>query len=215
MAQPILALGMRFEVAKTFGSAVNSQSISQAATASVASTGHGFTTNDVVMLNVPNGMTQLDQQAARIAVTDAGNYTLPNINSTGFSASAAGASARRVTVWDTLSGTRSFTAPLAEPARVDITSLEDTRKKEMFGLDDAQRFTLEGYFDAFDPALVTIAAISRAKSIAPVRVTFPNGRVLVFSAYLSGGENFGAQPGEAFTTQVAMTLVGNPVWYAS
>jgi hypothetical protein len=83
--------------ANLYGPIVTSggSSVSQAASAVVTITAHGFSTGDVVILEGTTGMLQVSGIPFSITVTGANTFTIP-VNSAGFAAAATAASAKKL-----------------------------------------------------------------------------------------------------------------------
>ncbi len=207
----ILAINTPIDIAKTYDNAKNITGISKAATGVVTSAAHGYANGDIVVLAV-SGMAELDGQPCRVANVAANTYELEGIDTSSFGSFTAG-TVQRVSAWDRLGNAQSISASQAQANRIEITTLTDTMKQYMFGLQDSPEITASGLFDPNNVAVKNIRTASRGNLPRAVLVTFSNGTKMLFNSYCSGGDGFSAQNGQALTQDYKFTQIRNAMWY--
>lgn len=204
MSAPILLLNTRVEIQKTLGSQKTLTAITKASTGVASSTAHGFANGAIVVLAI-TGMVELDKRLARVANAAANAFDLEGIDTTNFSTFTAG-TATEITAFDTFSQLQSFNMPEPAPNRIDYTTIHDTSKKEIFGLDDAATATFNMMADPKHVAVINLRTASLAKATRGFRVTLQDGTILLLNAYVAGGRGLDGQVGALATAQANLTL---------
>lgn len=204
MGAPILLLNTRVEIQKTLGSAKTLTAVTKANPGVATSNAHGLTNGAVGILSV-TGMIELDKRMVRIANQATNTFELEGIDTTSFGTFTAG-TFTEITAFDTFAQLQSFNMPEPAPNRIDITTIHDTVKKEIFGLDDSVTATFNMLADPKHVAVVNLREASRAKATRGFRVTLQNGTILLMNAYVAGGRGLDGQVGAVATGQANLTL---------
>lgn len=215
MGNPILLLNTKIEMQKTLGSVKTITAISKAAAAVVTAT-HDFAVGDLILLQDVVGMTQINDRLVRVsAVSTTVSFTCEGLDSTNFSTYVSGGTATKITAFDTFSNVSSFNYPEPAPNKIDVTTVHDTTKKEVFGLDEAPQITMNLIADPLDTAVVNLRAASSAKATRGFRVTLQSGAVLIFNAYVAGGRGLDGSAGDVATASASLTLAADEQFFAS
>jgi hypothetical protein len=216
MADKILGINTRVEIATAFAVAVSITGITKANPGVVTANAHGYANGDVIVLSADSGMVELDGQAVRVANVTTNTFELEGLDTTDYSThSGSTTTAKRVTTWQTLSQATQVSAPSSEANRIDVTTLLDTMRREQFGLPGAVQGSISAFFDPLSAATAEVREATQKNQARVMRVTFQTGLKWVQNAYWSGGEGFELQQGAAATQSISFTSIGKPVYYAS
>lgn len=215
MGTPILFLNTKIEIQKTLGLVKTITGISKVAEAVITGT-HDFAVGDLILLAAIVGMTQLNQRVVRVkAVSTTVSFTADSVDSTSFSTYVSGGTATKITAFDAFSNVTSFNYPEPAPNKIDVTTVHDTTKKEVFGLPQAPEITMNLIADPLDTAVINLRAASLAKATRGFRVTLQSGAVLILNAYVDGGRGLDGSAGDVATASASLTLVADEQFFAS
>lgn len=215
MGTPILLLNTRIEMQKTLGSAKTITAISKASEAVITAT-HDFAIGDLIVLAGIVGMTQMNDLVVRVkSVSTTVSFVAESLDSTGFSTYVSGGTATKVTAFDTFDSATSFSFPEPAPNKIDVTTVHDNTKKEVFGLDEAPQITLPLIADPTSVVSISLRAASAAKTTRVFRVTLQTGQVLIMNAYVAGGRGLDGAVGAVATASASLTLAATEQWFVS
>ena len=226
MTTPRVGINMKVEIQASLGSPKTINSITQANPGVVNSTAHGYSNGDVVVHTVPQGMIELDQQSCRIANVATNTYELENIDTTNFTAfvgndgnspPSAGSivTAAKVTSFVTWANSTTISNPNVAPAKGDITTLLDKKKKYVFLLPDSAEGTLATVFDPSVAAEKVIKSATGSNSPVVFRLTWAAGQKRIFNAFVWGGTGFDQQGNAVATGTAGFSVLDTPVDYTS
>lgn len=201
----IIGANVRVEVQASLGSDRTITAISKANPAVVTSAGHGYSNGDVVVLDIPGGMVELDGQAARVANKATDSFQLEGIDSTNFSTFTSGSCAE--VTFSTLSSAQNITMPNPAPAKIDVTTLIDKSKQYEYGLPDAPDGSITGLFNPGGTAEGYVKAATEGNESMAFRVTFAGSQVTIFNANVSGGTGFELSGNAAATATISFTPI--------
>lgn len=213
----ILMLDTKVQMQDTLGVDKTITGISKATEAVVTAT-HDFSVGDyVVFKNDIGGMAEIINRVARVsAVSTTVSFTCEDLDSTDFSTFTSGGSVCKVTAFHSFSNLTGFSFPEPAPSRIDNTTIHDTSKKEIFGLDEAPQITMPVQADPTSAVMAAVKAASVAKALRVFKVTLQTGVILIFNAYVAGGRGLdGSGPGAIATGQISLTLASEEQYFAS
>lgn len=215
MGTPILLLNTKIEMQKTLGSAKTITAISKASAAAITAT-HDFAVGDLILLAAIVGMTQMNSRVVRVlSVSTTVSFVAEALDSTNFSTYVSGGTATKITAFDTFANVTSFSYPEPTPNKIDVTTVHDTTKKEVFGLDEAPQITMAMIADPLDTAVQNLRAASSAKATRAFRVTLQGGNVLIMNAYVAGGRGLDGAAGAVANASASLTLVADEQFFAA
>lgn len=216
MATPILMLDTSVEMQSALGVAKTITGISKASEAVVTAT-HDFSIGDLIVIDDVAGMVEINKRVIRVkAVSTTVSFTCEGLDSTGWTAWASGGTAKKVTTLLAFDNSTSFSYPEPAPNRMDVTTIHDTMKKEIFGLDEAPQLSMNLIAAPTAAHVIEMRAASLAKATRVFRVTLQSGVVMIFNAYVSGGRGLdGSGPGAVATGQVSLALAAPEQYFAS
>lgn len=215
MATPILLLDTTVRMQDTLGDAKTITAISKASEAIITAT-HDFSIGDYVLIDGVGGMTEINKRIVRVsAVSTTVSFTAENLDSTNWTTYTSGGTATKITAFVTFDNVTSFNYAEPQPNRIDVTTIHQNQKTEVFGLDDAPTATMSMNADPLGTAIVALRAASLAKATRGFVVTTQTGQILIFNAYVAGGRGFDGSVGAVATGQASMTFVSPEQWFAS
>jgi len=215
MATPILLLNTKIEVQKTLGSTKTITAISKASEAVITGT-HDFSIGDLILIAAVVGMVKMNDRVVRVkSVSTTVSFVAEEIDSTNFATYVSGGTATKITAFDSFDNVTSFSFPEPAPTRLDTTTVHDTIKKEVFGLDEAPQITLPMNADPLSVTVKNIRAASLAKASRAFRITLQTGNVLLLNAFVSGGRGLDGGVGAVATASASLTLLSDEQWLAS
>lgn len=213
MANNILLLNTKVEIQKTLGVAKTITAISKASEALITAT-HDFAVGDLILLDAIGGMVELNNRVVRVkTVNTTVSFVAEAIDSTNFSTFTSGGTATKITAFDTFDNVTGFSFPEPQPNKIDSTTIHDTVKQEVYGLDEAASITFSIKADPLNTAVANVRAASLAKSSRAFRVTLQTGNVLIFNSFVAGGRGLDGSAGALGTGQVFATLRAVEQWF--
>lgn len=215
MATPILLLNTVVRMQSALGTAKNITAISKASEAVITGT-HDFSIGDYILIDGVGGMTEINKRIVRVkAVSTTVSFTAESLDSTNWTTYTSGGTATKITSFVTFDNVTSFNYAEPQPNRIDVTTIHQNQKTEVFGLDDAPTATMAMNADPLGAAIVELRKASLAKSTRGFVVTTQTGQILIFNAYVAGGRGFDGSVGAVATGQASMTFVSPEQWFAS
>ena len=215
MATPILLLDTTVRMQDTLGDAKIITAISKASEAVITGT-HDYSIGDYVLIDGVGGMTEINKRIVRVgAVSTTVSFTAEDLDSTNWTTYTSGGTATKITAFVTFDNVTSFNYAEPQPNRIDVTTIHQNQKTEVFGLDDAPTATMSMNADPLGTAIVALRAASLAKATRGFVVTTQTGQILIFNAYVAGGRGFDGSVGAVATGQASMTFVSPEQWFAS
>lgn len=215
MATPILLLDTVVRMQSALGTDKNITAITKASEAVITAT-HDFSIGDYILLDGIGGMTELNKRIVRVkAVSTTVSFTAEGLDSTNWTTYTSGGTATKITSFVTFDNVTSFNYAEPQPNRIDVTTIHQNQKTEVFGLDDAPTATMSMNADPLGAAIVELRKASLAKSTRGFVVTTQTGQILIFNAYVAGGRGFDGSVGAVATGQASMTFVSPEQWFAS
>lgn len=208
--------GATVEIASGIGSALTVSALTNADPGVATSTAHGLTDGDYVI--VTSGWSRLTDRVVRVDDSDTNTFALEDIDTSSTSVYPAGAgtgSVKKVTGWTQLQQILTSTSNGGEQQFLDYQFLESDAAKRIptFKSPAGLAFTV-----ADDPTLagyILAKAANDDRLPRAVRVNLPNGAKLLYYAYISLAPSPSLSVNEVMAVQVTLSLLGEPVRYAS
>lgn len=208
--------GATVEIASGTGSGLTVSALTNANPGVATSTAHGLTDGDYVI--VTSGWSRLTDRVVRVDDSDTNTFALEDIDTSSTSVYPAGAgtgSVKKVTGWTQLQQILTSTSNGGEQQFLDYQFLESDAAKRIptFKSPAGLAFTV-----ADDPTLagyILAKAANDDRLPRAVRVNLPNGAKLLYYAYISLAPSPTLSVNEVMAVQVTLSLLGEPVRYAS
>lgn len=208
--------GATVEIASGTGSALTVSALTNANPAVATSAAHGLAEGDYVI--VTSGWSRLTDRVVRLGTSDTNTFELEDIDTSSTSSYPAGAgtgSVKEITGWTQLQQILTSTSNGGEQQFLDYQFLESDAAKRIptFKSPAGLAFTV-----ADDPTLagyILAKAANDDRLPRAVRVNLPNGAKLLYYAYISLAPSPSLSVNEVMAVQVTLSLLGEPVRYAS
>lgn len=216
MAAAIIGVNVKLEVQSALGSPKTMTDITVATdgTTTVASTAHGFSNGDIVVLTLTSGMDQLDGQAARVANKSNDAFELEGIDATDYDDFVSG-TVTKVTSFVTFAKAQTISAPNPPAVKIPITTLLDVVEKNVFGIPGAPDGSVGALFNPGGATEAIIAAATATNTPLVLKITYADSRKTLVNAYVSGGSGFDLQQNQAAKSQMSWTEIGRMLHYAT
>lgn len=208
--------GALVAIASGYGSALTVTAVTNANPAVASSTAHGLADGNFV--EVTSGWSRLTDKVVRVDNSAANAFDYEGINSTSTSVYPAGSgtgTVREITGWTQLSQILESSSTGGEQQFLDYQFLEADSAKRIptFKAPAGLTFRI-----ADDPTLAGYILAKTANDDRlqrAVRVTLPNGAILLYNAYISLAPSPSLTVNEVMSVEVTLSLLNEPVRYAS
>jgi hypothetical protein len=206
MGQNILLLNTKVDMENTRGTAKIITAITKASEAVITCT-HDFAIGDYVFVEGVVGMPEINGRLVRVkSVSTTVSFVAEGLDSTLFSTYASGGSAYKIASWHSFDNLTSLNYPEPTPNAIDVTTIHNNQKFEVFGLDDAPTITLNTISDPTSVTTKAVRAASAKKSITAFRITLQTGTILICTGYVAGGRGLDGSVGALATGQMSIKL---------
>lgn len=175
-------------------------------------TAHGFSNGDVIFFDV-EGMTQLDEQVARVANAKTDSFDIEGIDTTDFATFTSG-TVTKISSFYTLGVARSVQAGNVGANRLDATTLIDTEKQYVLGMPETPEITIDMLSDPLDSAVVALDTAARDGVNIVFRLTMSDGSKRLFRGLVTTPSE-SISVNELVTGQVSVTQTKRRLAYAS
>jgi hypothetical protein len=199
--------GVRVEIAATYSAAKVVTAVTLANPGVATSAAHAMANDTVGYWSGVAGMAQLEGQATRVKNQATNTFELQGLNTTNYSAFAAG-NFTPVATWATLSEATSYSIGGGAAEKLDVTRLIDITKQEEQGLLPVSNVSMNVIAqDTPSAAMLLLESAVQTQGAVVVRITLPNGAVRVYRAEPSlPGED--VQQGQVGTGSLDMAVKG-------
>ncbi|MBO9717524.1 MAG: phage tail protein [Pseudoxanthomonas sp.] len=208
--------GSTVAIASGYGSAKTISAISNANPGVASSTAHGFTDGDYI--DVVSGWARLTDRIVRVddSVTDAFDLEGIDTSSTSLFPTGGGAgTCRKITGWTQLAQILDSGSEGGEQQFWTGQFLESDRQIRIPTTKSAAGINFQIADDPSLPGYQLAKQANDDREPRAVLVTLSNGQKLLYKAYISLGLIPTMNVNEAMTLQVTLSLMGDPVRYAS
>jgi len=212
---PILLLNTAVSMQSTLGSAKTITAISKASEAVITGT-HDFSIGDFVVIDAVVGMVEINKRVVRVkSVSTTVSFVAEGLDSTAFTTYTSGGTATKVTAFVTFDNATNFSYPEPAPNRIDVTTIHNTIKTEVFGLDAAPAITMAVLADPAGTTMTAVRTAAAAKTTRVFKIVLQSGAVLIFNAYVAGGRGLDGAAGAVATGSVALALAAPEQYFSS
>lgn len=203
-------------IASGYGSPVTVSAITNANPGVATATAHGFADGDYI--EVTSGWSRLTDKIVRVDAPATDSFSLEGINTTSttiYPSGGGAGSAREITGWTQLSQILDSSSTGGEQQFTEYQFLEADAQKRIPTFKSAAGIT---FTIADDPALAGYILAKEAnddREPRAVRITLPNGGILLYNAYISLSVIPSLTVNEVMGVEVTLSLLSEPVRYAS
>jgi hypothetical protein len=160
-------------------------------------------------------MTEINGRVFRISAASGSTFTLEGENTTNYGTFTAG-TAQLVTFGTSLTTATSISSSGGGFETIDTTTIHDTQRSSIFGLPNETTYTLDNVWDVSDVGLLAMRNAYLSQADRAFRFTFgAGGQIMVFNGAVAANLLPGGQAQGLVTTPAAITLRGEPSYYAS
>lgn len=208
--------GSTVAIASGYGTAKTITTISNANPGVVGSTAHGFDDGDY--LEITSGWSKLTDRIVRVDNKTTDTYELEGINTTStslFPAAGGAGTARDITGWTQLAQITNSTSEGGEQQFLTYQFLESDSEKRIPTTKSAAGITFTVADDPALPGYILAKAANDDRLARAILVTLSNGQKLLYNAYVSLSVIPSLTVNELMTVEVTLSLLGEPVRYAS
>jgi hypothetical protein len=208
--------GSVIAIASGYGSAKNISAISNANPGVATAAAHGFTDGDII--EVTSGWSRLTDKIIRVDDATTGTFELEGIDTTSTSVYPNGGgagSAREVTGWTQLAQITDSTSVGGDQQFLEYQFLESDSSKRIPTYKAAAGVTFTIADDPNLPGYILAKAANDDRAPRAVRITLSNGQILLYNAFISLSTIPSLTVNELMTVQVTLSLLAEPVRYAS
>jgi len=208
--------GSVIAIASGYGSVKNISAISNADPGVATAAAHGFTDGDII--EVTSGWSRLTDKIIRVDDATTGTFELEGIDTTSTSVYPNGGgagSAREVTGWTQLAQITDSTSVGGDQQFLEYQFLESDSSKRIPTYKAAAGVTFTIADDPNLPGYILAKAANDDRAPRAVRITLSNGQILLYNAFISLSTIPSLTVNELMTVQVTLSLLAEPVRYAS
>jgi hypothetical protein len=177
-------------------------------------TGHGIVANDYI--EVTSGWSRLTDKVVRAGTVAGDTVALLGIDSTMTSVYAAGGGAgsvRKITGWTQLSQILQSTSSGGEHNFLEYQFLESDAQKRIPTFKSAAGLSFSIADDPTLPGYILAAQANDDRLPRAVRISLPNGAIIVYNAYISLNKTPSLTVNEIMACEVTLSLLNEPVRY--
>ena len=208
--------GSTVSIASGYGSSKTVTAISNANPGIVSATAHGFSDGDYV--EITSGWSKLTNRVVRADTILTDSFAMEGIDTTSttlYPAGAGAGSARDITGWTQLAQITNSTSEGGEQQFLTYQFLEADAESRIPTTKTAAGITFTVADDPTLPGYILAKQANDDRLPRAALVTLSNGGKLLYNAYISLSVIPSLTVNELMTVQVTLSLLGEPVRYAS
>lgn len=208
--------GVTLALATTYAANKTLSAVSNYDPAQATSNTHGYSDGDFV--EVTSGWAKLNQRVVRVDNAASNTFDLEGIDTsstTSYPAGTGTGTVRKITAFTQITQVLDVTTAGGEMQFTTYSFLEQDFETQLPTQSSPQTITINV---ADDPALggyVALKEAAEARDIRALKVTFPNGAVLLYNGYVSFNETPSMTKNEVMAVTATFSLLSRPVRYAS
>lgn len=208
--------GSTVAIASGYNAAKTISAITNANPGVATSTAHGYA--DGTYLEITSGWSKLTDRIVRVDNAATNAFDLEGINTTStslFPAAGGAGTARDITGWTQLAQITNSTSEGGEQQFLTYQFLESDSEKRIPTTKSAAGITFTVADDPALPGYILAKAANDDRLQRAILVTLSNGQKLLYNAYVSLSVIPSLTVNELMTVEVTLSLLGEPVRYAS
>jgi hypothetical protein len=208
--------GVILALATAYGAVKNVTALTNAAPAVATSAAHGLT--DGALIEVKSGWQKLNDRIFRIDDSTTGAFSLEGTDTTSQTIYPGGTgtgSVREITAFTQISQVTDTSTSGGDMQFATFSFLENDFESQIPTQASAQSFTLTIADDPTLPGYKALQAAAEKRDVRALRITFPNGSVILYNGYVSFNETPTMTKGSVMAVQATFSLLSRPVRYAA
>jgi len=208
--------GATVALATAYGSAKTISAITNANPGVASSTGHGFTDSDII--EVVSGWTRINERVYRVDSAATDNFALEGqdtSDTTAYPAGSGAGTAREITTWTQIAQITEFSTSGGDMQFANYSFMESDNENQLPTQASAMSITMT---IADDPSLagyIALKAAAEARAKRALKLTLPDGSVILYNGYVSFNETPTLTKGSIMTVSATFSLQGKPVRYTA
>jgi hypothetical protein len=208
--------GAIVSLATAYGTAKTVSAITNANPGVATSTAHGLTNGALVTMT--SGWSNLNNRIVRVAGSVTNAFNLEGIDTSSttlFPALSGVGTAQEITAFTQISQIMGFSTSGGDQQFANFSFLEQNFETQIPTISSAQSITLD---IADDPTLAGYQALktaSDARAVRALKITLPNGSILLYQGYVSLNETPSLTKGSVMTVKATFSLQSRPVRYSA
>lgn len=208
--------GALVAIASGYGSNITVSALSNADPAVATAAAHGL--SDADYIEVTSGWSRLTDKIVRVDAPTTGTFAMEGYDTSSTSIYPAGSgtgTVREITGWTQLSQILSSNSNGGEQQFLEYQFLESDAQKRIPTFKSAAGLT---FSIADDPSLAGYQLVETANDDRlkrAVRVTLPSGAIILYNAFISLNKTPSLTVNEIMACEVTLSLLNEPVRYAS
>lgn len=208
--------GSLVHFASGYGSTLTVSAITNANPGNATSTAHGLVNGDFI--EVTSGWSRLTGKIVRVSNVTANAFDLEGIDTTSTSVYPAGGgtgSVRKITGWTQLAQILSSSSSGGEQQFLEYQFLESDAQKRIPTFKSASGLTFSVGDDATLAGYTLVATANDDRLPRACRITLPSAAKILYNAYVSLNKTPSLSVNELMASEVTLSLLNEPVRYAS
>ncbi|AZS78592.1 phage tail protein [Achromobacter spanius] len=208
--------GVIIALATAYGASKNITALTNANPAVATSAAHGIANGALV--EVKSGWQKINERIVRVADAAAGAFSLDGMNTSSlvqYPAGTGAGSVREITAFTQITQILETSTSGGEMQFATYSFLENDFEAQIPTQASAQSLDLT---IADDPTLAGYKALQAAaetREVRALRITFPNGSMILYNGYVSFNETPTMTKGEVMGVRATFSLLSRPVRYAA
>jgi hypothetical protein len=207
--------GIFVEIAGENGATATISGATAANPGVITATDHDILDGMKITITGVVGMTELNGNTYYVNEATDDTFTLLTldgqvVNTTGFTAYTSGGTATPVEYAQMCEG-KTFNFADGKNSEIDTTTICSVAKEYLIGIPDSGEFSIEMNMVPFDDAIVELRAAKLDLAARNIRLSFPNGNVATFRAFIKSVP-FQGGVDEALKGSVDMKITGPMIW---
>ena len=208
--------GSTVAIAAAYGAAIAVSAITNANPGVASATAHGFA--DGTFIEVTSGWSKLTDRIVRVDAPAADSFALEGVNTLSSSLYPAGAgagSARAISSWTQLAQITNSSSEGGEQQFLTYQFLESDSEKRIPTTKSAAGITFTIADDPTLPGYILAREANDDRLPRAILLTLSSGERILYNAYVSLSIIPSLTVNELMTSEVTLSLLGDPVRYAS
>lgn len=208
--------GVTLALATTYGTAKTVTALTNYDPAQATSNAHGLSDGDII--EVTSGWAKLNQRVVRLDNPATNTFDLEGIDTsstTSYPAGTGTGSVRKITAFTQITQVLDVTTAGGEMQFTTYSFLEQDFETQLPTQSSPQTITINVADDPTLNGYVALKEAAEARDIRCLKVTFPNGAILLYNGYVSFNETPSMTKNEVMAVTATFSLLSRPVRYAS
>ena len=208
--------GATVALATAYGSAITVSALTNANPPVATATAHGLTDGDLVV--VTSNWSKINDRVVRVDASDVNTFAYEGIDASSTTLYPAGSgtgSVMEITTWTPITQILEFTGSGGDQQFANYSFLEDDFESQLPTVTSAQSIAIGIADDDTLAGYIALKAASEARAVRALKVTLPNGSVLLYNGYVTFNETPTMSKGQVMQVRATLSLKNKPVRYSA